>query len=592
MERKRLVILCAAGVVLTVLMVLIYEFGIKTTPSSKTTDSGSQPEPVQAGLNCSIFNSSGTMWEQYQYHVCTGPKLQPKCFPTMYQPANLSATAGLLVYFHGFSACPSSAIPYAEYMSSQHNFYVYNFLFPGHGRLYNDCVVAGECADGYPTESLPVTRQAYVDMIKQSVEIIRSEVQRLNLSGQTIAVSGLSHGGAAAAYAASISEGLFTHQLSINAFFGLSDGGIDDLQYQCWAEGTDSDVCLLRALDASMFLIGMNSSDSASNITSSAVQSFLNQTTAIELGVFEKWAYVMNILRNEVATLTEYRSLLPAFVTNFMENVIGWGDFCVLSMQEAGRGGFCNFKIKNVLAAHSFADYALAQTRLTPKSVNVQYMTVERDGPTRLSLEWQGAQSAARNGAPVHMCTFRIMPDCTNFTDDLCGVPHSCLDPSDEILHLPYEIYWQPFIFNQSAAFLTNQQDSIGVQEFDGYNIGQCIAQSLFDPDPKLVTYVIKGGILQLSSFFLVNSGTLDAAIFESLISQLNQPSWAVSFTRLESPDNSKNNFLIEVLENVEPTLIEMITNGTMTSVAFIPIEGYYQESTQKTFLPSSSLIV
>jgi hypothetical protein len=575
--------LCTAGLALTFLLgTQVYE---RFASAQATTE---LVEQFVYGTNCSNVRSyGGSTWEQYLYQVCTGPKLQPICYPTMYPPADLSNPGGLLIYFHGYSACPSSAIPYAEYMSSQHNFYVYNFLFPGHGRLYNDCVIPSECADGYPTESLPVTKQAYIDMVKQAVSIVRAEVQRLNLTGKTIAVSGLSHGGAAAAYAAAISGGLFTHQLSINAFYGISDVGVDDLQYKCQAEGTATDTCVLSALNATLQTFGVNVSaaEAAADITNVAVQTFLSQATAVELGFYEKWALVMNIVRNQLGLLIENRNLLPANLTSFMDGNWGWGDFCVLSMEKAGRGGMCSFKIKNMLAAHSFAQYALAQTRVSVKSTNVQYMTVERDGPTRLSLEWQGAQAADRNGAPVHMCMFRIATGCTEFDDDLCGVPHSCMDPADEILHPPYNIYWQPFIFTQSSAFLINKQSSIGVASFNGTNTAQCVSTSLYTPNPLLVGYILRGGILQLADNGFVATGAMDTLIFGSLVSSLAQPAWAVSSIRLET-GNSQNKFLVEVPDYVEPVLIEMITNGSMSSLSLVPVVGYYQESSQKTFTP------
>jgi hypothetical protein len=542
------------------------------------------------GTSCSNARSTGSSWEQYLHGVCNGPKLQPTCYPSMYPPVNVSAPAGLVVYYHGFSACPSSAIPYAEYMSGQHNFYVYNFMLPGHGRLMNDCVSPSECADGYPTESLPVTRQAYVNMVQESVSIIRSEVQRLNLAGKIIAVSGLSHGGAVAAYAAAIGDGLFTHQLSVNAFFGISDIGIDDLQYQCQPEGTSTDLCVMNALNDTMMLFGVNAtaSPATAEIANIAVQAFLKQATAIELGIYEKWAYVMNIVRNQFGLLVEERSLFPANLTSFMENIVGWGPVCPLQYAQ-GRGGMCNFQVKHALAAHSFGQYALAQTRLTPKTTNIQYMTVERDGPTRLSLEWQGAQSAARNGASVHMCTFRIATGCTEFVDDNCGVPHACMDPDDELTP-PKQMYWLSYLFNQAAAFITNKQTFIGVPTFTGNNTGQCVVQSLSSPDPKLVAYVIRGGILQLADNGIVATGVADAAIFASLMTQLSQPEWAISSIRLEA-GGSENKFVVVVPDYVEPTLIELITNGTMSSLAFNPIVSYYQESTQKLFVPPTAIM-
>ena len=136
---------------------------------------------------------------------------------------------------------------------------------------------------------------------------------------------------------------------------------------------------------------------------------------------------------------------------------LSWGDQCT-KQGERGRGGICSFRLRNLFAAHSFAEYA---RQLTGSSCSaqapVQFVTVERDSSTRNSLILQAARNQIRvsdNENDVSFCFHRIVPNCElEGTGNECGVPHSMLSRPESEVVPPFELYWEDDIQGNSTLY-------------------------------------------------------------------------------------------------------------------------------------------
>jgi hypothetical protein len=75
------------------------------------------------------------------------------------------------------------------------------------------------------------------------------------------------------------------------------------------------------------------------------------------------------------------------------------GDSCKTQV-EAGRGGLCSFRFRNIVTAHSFSQFVLKQMGSAQSIAHrTQIIEVERDGTIRNSLSLQAAYSFARQGS-------------------------------------------------------------------------------------------------------------------------------------------------------------------------------------------------
>jgi pimeloyl-ACP methyl ester carboxylesterase len=84
----------------------------------------------------SATNSSADvddLWAAYVKAETTGADIQDDCQPRIYKADTNSPKQGMVMFFHGFTACPQQYFDIAERLS-QKGFDVYLPLLPGHGR--------------------------------------------------------------------------------------------------------------------------------------------------------------------------------------------------------------------------------------------------------------------------------------------------------------------------------------------------------------------------------------------------------------------------------------------------------------------------
>jgi hypothetical protein len=346
---------------------------------------------------------------------------------------------------------------------------------------------------------------------------MRQEVNNLQLGKDAvIAVGGLSHGAAAALLAAvEAGEGLFTHVLQINPFYGIS--GFKDALFHDCQQNTNPRSCAKDQIKNLIMQYGMDS------LTASAVDAQLMDIYDIFMEKFKLeglnpslprfWAEFLQAIRNFASSLIEGDFPWSGLFSGWLDSSYGWGDFCKATMLKGNRNGLCSFKIKHLLAAHSFGQYALSQSRaLSYKLVN-QMISVERDGVTRDSMIWESSRAISVSGSKVYGCMYSMRKDCVDQdNNNTCGVPHSMMDPADNLMAPPYNMYWEDYTLQQITAYVTGHSQHIGSPSSPS-SISEC---SEVDPLALGSAVVLHGGILRLSSAPFPSESELAASIASS----------------------------------------------------------------------------
>jgi len=331
---------------------------------------------------------SGEPSRPFDQYICdtiknNGP-LSPQCEPV--RRIARGTEKGLVVAFHGFSACPDSFAPLADELQRQ-GYHVLNFLNPGHGLLYNACS-AVNCTQGYPTGNLPVKRAGYEAFVKQANKIVREEVAALGLNPNqhTIGVMGLSLGAALSFYAAQDAPDLYNKLIPMSPFLGLATYSADQAAIKC-----DSDI---RQCIKSFFrgLLKNNPVDvSRAVLPTPELQDGLSQLVEFwqvlrfrDLSGIRVFSQIQRLFRFGLTMASQRAELFPLEIKKILESEVLWGPDCEAARTQNNRGGYCAMRFKNIAAAHSFGQLVLSRSRLLKASTGM--ILVERDGPSRNSM--------------------------------------------------------------------------------------------------------------------------------------------------------------------------------------------------------------
>eukprot|EP00930_Biecheleria_cincta_P031144 TRINITY_DN21608_c0_g2_i1.p1 TRINITY_DN21608_c0_g2~~TRINITY_DN21608_c0_g2_i1.p1 ORF type:complete len:257 (-),score=40.43 TRINITY_DN21608_c0_g2_i1:27-713(-) len=169
----------------------------------------------------------------------TRRKHSEPCRPRLLRSACPNAEfRGLVLYFHGFTACPSQVDDLAPFLTAA-CLDVFAPTIPGHDAGLPNCSAGEFCsvqfsADlGHDLRELPTSSSVYMDFVHEVSDVASRELstraERLNLHLETLelGVLGLSLGGSMASYAASSQPQRFTRQLQVNPFFGMGQEDVD-----------------------------------------------------------------------------------------------------------------------------------------------------------------------------------------------------------------------------------------------------------------------------------------------------------------------------------------------------------------------------
>ena len=166
-------------------------------------------------------NAAGLgLWQEYVDSL-KDADLQPDCQPRMV-PSRTSANRGIVVLFHGFTACPQQYFELADQLASR-GFTVLLPLLPGHGRA--PTVASTSKVD--QIADLPTGRLGDLGSYRKSYAAL---VTRMNavadgFGGERI-IGGLSLGAAMASYAAAVRPDLWQRQLLLSPLFEVGDPSV------------------------------------------------------------------------------------------------------------------------------------------------------------------------------------------------------------------------------------------------------------------------------------------------------------------------------------------------------------------------------
>ncbi len=187
-------------------------FSCKTTHSRLSSDSG-MSETVAA------------LWQKHVDLETSGKQIQPDCMPRFYAADPSVPRKGMVMFFHGFTACPQQYFAISERLKTL-GYDVYLPLMPGQGRTPLD----GPKGSKDNHMDLPSTDNSseYPDAKKDNVRL-QNFVKSMNeiaaaTSGDRI-LAGLSGGGGLATGAAADGQGIWTRVLLYAPYYknpGLS----------------------------------------------------------------------------------------------------------------------------------------------------------------------------------------------------------------------------------------------------------------------------------------------------------------------------------------------------------------------------------
>lgn len=390
----------------------------------------------------------------------TGPKtMQQNCLPRMWMPAEGKPVKGVILAFHGYTACPDTYLDTGARLAAD-GFYVFAPLNPGHGRLRiekycNNQTV--ECTQFDVIDELPTNGEIYAEWVEQVVKDLKEDSATLELPlAAKYGVLGLSLGSALTTYALSIDGGFFSHGLIVSPYYGINLPNDPEGVEACSGktitdEGWYDCLRSFRGSGIEPFLgyIGVMASKFA--------------PADYALSDFES---INNLVRFALAKGGSTPGLQKEFQNPMISGMIsavqeaghGWGHGCEVQRGN-GRGGYCTFKLKNYFAVHAMGQKAL----LSADNISTRRfsaITVERDGAVRNGLvaEVLKKAEAKRTGMKT------IVGSCVYPVQQGSGTPHACFSRVEN--GGKDAMFWEADLFRNINDFFRYNHE-IGIEEVD-----------------------------------------------------------------------------------------------------------------------------
>jgi len=445
------------------------------------------------------YCSDGSGLSSWQAYVCSAignNAVDPTCWPQRrYSRCRAGAAHGVVAFFHGYTACPDAYNEMAEVLQDA-CLHVYSFLSPGHGHPLVLGAAGGPGVYGrFNLTGLPTTRQPYIDFAEHAAAIISEEITTIRFTARPVVASiGLSLGAPIATVAA-VHTSVFTHMVLMSPFFGVTSSGVDDVLApisQCLkSQPKETQIlsCLCAALDA---FDGLEALDGTARQQLCGYVQWYSETSLPDVEWTVQTAQVA--LRAALEWAAENYDKVPKPFRPLFDIVIGWGAKCNDDIDSFGRGGFCDFQVQHLLAAHSLGQYAVRETYSPRRALQVFISAVERDGRTRNGLAFEALRALQSRGSTVGSCVWLQERDCpSDSPGNICGVPHSSASTSDNLGAEPFNLYWGSTLRFGVADVLARGQlpppRKWNVAKWDGSR-NMCILQDVDDPDLSLVAEI------------------------------------------------------------------------------------------------------
>jgi hypothetical protein len=199
------------------------------------------------------------------------------------------------------------------------------------------------------------------------------------------------------------------------------------------------------------------------------------------------------VLRSALEWVVESADELPPNVKELLDMPIGWGAGCETAVARYGRGGFCQFTVRHLLAAHSLGQYVVRASSNAPRAMQVFMAPTQHDGPTRNGIAFEVLHALKSTGSSVSACMWQAARGCDIATEDgnMCVVPHSSASTSDNLGLAPHFLYWNHTQRQGLASFLTGGKVTAppewNARKWDGSR-NMCVALDAASPPSSLVT--------------------------------------------------------------------------------------------------------
>jgi len=361
---------------------------------------------------------------------------------------------GLVVYFHGYTACAEQIHLAAPHINNQ-CLDVIAPTFPGHGGRIMNCAEGEHCdvdiggGRGFDLRELPTHASTYRGFIWSLNRIVRDERDhRASQTGKrirhlTVAAMGLSFGGPMAQYAIMSWRGLYTKNLVINPYFGVGPEIDPELldcernamaarEEQGWFGGDWREQ--ERECDHRKIMDWLNEAGVAGE--SNVILDFLaHRTGQLERTITTDLVHLSDVYGG----LDSSRIDIPPLKA-ILDRQMTWGENCGRITTGVTKG-ICAFKVAHLLATHSFAMHVLVQGRSRSSYAfpDTQILTTQSDGRSRNGMTYAFASHLEHTWMPwapdVSMCMYRGG-----------AMPHANLDKAG---------WWNSALFGQITHFLS-----------------------------------------------------------------------------------------------------------------------------------------
>ena len=398
--------------------------------------------------------------------------------------------------------------------------------------------------------------------------------------GSALATSALARNSAKSIpYPDGSSNKLYNRAVVFPPFYGVSVPNLDRDAQEC---AGSKDECI-AAFAKSIAGGTSDSGSSADETEASGFEEFLESTlnhfisaNTIDGGYQELQSNLRYALSAIAGASDDFYSFLFSPLTS-ME--FGWGDQCEDDRTNLGRGGYCNFKIANLLAVHALGEWSLAAALNRELQVDdIQFIPVERDGYSRNGMVVEAAIATAQSSfINTNLCMYRVLQGCDpDEKGSECGVPHSCIAPGDNLGIKPAselacaatgsctadDMYWWPGMKAATIEFVKNGTPfGDGTTNWDGtydncqnLNINQ-VPSSLASLPKSLLSVVLNKKVADMSDEDIQKVATSIAATI-GVPSYLAEP---VAKKNMKDHTNDENELFLFVTPEVCAPAVDLV---------------------------------
>jgi hypothetical protein len=387
------------------------------------------------GEDCTAPSS---LWDKHSCGISGDKvKFQTLCQPQRIFPGGANSYAnlkpgsvnGIIVLYHGYTACPDSVGAVAAKLQSD-GYVVLAPLTTGHGvnRGFG-CSEANVCVNDDNPSFLPTTKKGYIDFVDWSLKMLSQEASLIPASARSasffIGTGGLSVGGALATLSASRPNTPVQKSVLVNPFYTVSIPGLDFKLLQCQGD-SNPDQCLFGAnknyVDAVNTILQPNYGNltllvNIASAISPELKSILQPTVLSAANVVKTYPVIMNTIWKTFDGIAESPDLME---NSLLNSPYPWGPSCIQVNKE--RGGYCTTKARNFFAIHNFGSFAISQSKNIPTSTKIHLLISERDGFSRDGLASTLVSKLQANGNIASKCTFLLNCSLLNLRLDNNGI--------------------------------------------------------------------------------------------------------------------------------------------------------------------------